>query len=38
MILVSLATKKPHEATLRRYFARARGDVRAADERQAQAA
>ncbi|MFN2483250.1 MAG: sodium:solute symporter [Pyrinomonadaceae bacterium] len=32
MILVSLATKKPHEATLRRYFARARGDVRAADE------
>jgi SSS family solute:Na+ symporter len=38
MILVSLATKQPHEATLRRYFSRARGDVRGADERQAQAA
>jgi SSS family solute:Na+ symporter len=38
MILVSLATKRPQEATLRRYFARARGDVRGTGERQAQAA
>jgi SSS family solute:Na+ symporter len=38
MILVSLATKQPHEATLLRYFARARGDARVADERRAQAA
>lgn len=37
MIVVSVLTKTPHEATLRRYFSRARGDVRAADE-QAQAA
>jgi SSS family solute:Na+ symporter len=38
MILVSLATKQPHDATLRRYFSRARGEARASDERQAQAA
>jgi SSS family solute:Na+ symporter len=38
MIIVSLATKQPHEATLKRYFSRARGDVRVADERQSQAA
>ena len=38
MILVSLATKRPHEETLKRYFSRARGDVRATGERRAQAA
>jgi SSS family solute:Na+ symporter len=38
MILVSLATKQPHDATLRRYFSRTRGEARATDERQAQAA
>jgi SSS family solute:Na+ symporter len=38
MIIVSLATQPPHEATLKRYFSRARGDVRATGGRQAQAA
>jgi SSS family solute:Na+ symporter len=38
MILVSLVTRQPQEATLRRYFSRARGGVRGTGERQAQAA